>query len=188
MQTSSVPLILKERRTIFKFKPDPVTPTQIQRWIDYAVWVPNHHLTEPWRFYVLTGHAQARLAQIRAEETRKKYANKPQVERVAQRDYREYAEAPAIVVVVQQASEDAIQSEEDYAACALATYNMMLAAWAEGVGSYWATGRLSRAQETAELLGLKAGDRIVGIVRLGYPAEIPPMQRKPVDPWIHWLT
>ena len=34
----------------------------IERLLDAAVRAPSHHLTQPWRFYVLTGAAKQRLA------------------------------------------------------------------------------------------------------------------------------
>ncbi|MCL8208790.1 MAG: nitroreductase family protein [Actinomycetia bacterium] len=172
--------VIRERRTIYRFKPDPVDPAAIARWIETAVWVPNHHLTEPWRFFVLGPASRRALADIRREATRAKYRDRPQVERVAERDWREYAEAPAVVIVAQAGSDRPERQQEDYAATVLAAYALTLAAWAEGVGSAWATGRLARAPETYALVGLDPDvDRIVAILRFGYPAETPPMRRRP---------
>lgn len=183
----SVPDILYQRRTVFKFRPDPIAVSRIERYIEAATWAPNHHLTEPWRFFVLTGDAKAELADIRAECQRDKYRDKPHVERIAEKARQEYLTVPAIVVVVQKAPERPDQRDEDYAACAAATYGMLLAAWADGVGSYWGTGRVARSPRTAQLLGLSADDRIVAIVRLGQVEELPPMKRKPVSEVTTWL-
>ena len=37
------------RRTIFKFKPEPVPNDVIEQVFSYGIWAPNHHVTEPWR-------------------------------------------------------------------------------------------------------------------------------------------
>jgi len=122
--------LIRERRTIFRFKPDPIDPAAVSRWIETAVWVPNHHLTEPWRFFVLGPESRRALADIRRTLTREKYRDRPHVERVAERDWREYAEAPAVVVVGQAGSDRPEQRDEDYAATVLAAYALTLAAWA----------------------------------------------------------
>src|SRR5688572_4081782 len=63
---------IRERRSIGIVRPDAVPRPVIEQVLEAAVWAPNHHLTQPWRFFVLTGKAreelgdamvQARLAQ-----------------------------------------------------------------------------------------------------------------------------
>jgi nitroreductase len=188
--TDRVPAILRQRRTIFHFLPDPIPGPLLERWLEDAAWVPNHHLTQPWAFYVLMHEAKRALADIHARLTAAKHADKPHVARIVEKARQEFLEPPVIVVSVQRgaATRDPVGRDEDYAAVCLATYNLMLAAWADGVGSYWSTGRLARAPETQALLGTAPDDRIVAIVRLGRPARVPPMQRDPVAPHVHWLS
>ncbi|MGH7417826.1 MAG: nitroreductase family protein, partial [Candidatus Rokuibacteriota bacterium] len=56
---------IKARRSIPKLRPDAVPREIIEQMLEAAVWAPNHRLTEPWRFYVLTGDAKRRFAEIR---------------------------------------------------------------------------------------------------------------------------
>ena len=37
------------RRSIFKFKQEPVPNDVIEQIFSYGIWAPNHHITEPWR-------------------------------------------------------------------------------------------------------------------------------------------
>ena len=37
------------RRSIFKFKQEPVPNDVIEKFFSYGIWAPNHHITEPWR-------------------------------------------------------------------------------------------------------------------------------------------
>jgi nitroreductase len=45
--------LLRRRRSIKKFTSRPITRVEIEALLDAAVLVPNHRLTEPWRFSVL---------------------------------------------------------------------------------------------------------------------------------------
>ncbi len=40
------------RRTIFKFKQEPLSNDAIKQIFSYGILAPNHHVTEPWRFIV----------------------------------------------------------------------------------------------------------------------------------------
>ena len=57
---------IQRRTSVRRFRPDPVPRDTIARLLDAAVRAPNHKLTEPWRFAVLTGAARDRLADLRA--------------------------------------------------------------------------------------------------------------------------
>ena len=46
---------VKERRSIRKFKPDPVPESLIRDILDEARWAPSWGNTQPWEFYVITG-------------------------------------------------------------------------------------------------------------------------------------
>ncbi len=45
--------VLRGRRTIELFLQTPVPVKLVRAAIEAATWAPNHHVTEPWRFYLL---------------------------------------------------------------------------------------------------------------------------------------
>ena len=45
--------LLRGRRSVNFFEPEPVGAEVLLEAIEVARWAPNHRLTEPWRFYVL---------------------------------------------------------------------------------------------------------------------------------------
>ena len=49
---------IAQRRSIKKFQDRPVTREEIEALLDAAVLAPNHHMTQPWRFYVLGPNAR----------------------------------------------------------------------------------------------------------------------------------
>ena len=45
--------VLRGRRTINLYLQTPVPKKLVRAAIEAATWAPNHHVTEPWRFYLL---------------------------------------------------------------------------------------------------------------------------------------
>lgn len=180
---------IRTRRNIKLFRPDPVERVVIERIVDAGRWAPNHRLTEPWFFTVLTGRAKAELAELRRRIVTEKNAHLGEEESRRRGDnaYREMIIPPWIVVVSQRLAEDPETRREDYAAVACAVQNILLAATAEGLGSYWGTGPLTRSPEAKAYLGLPENHDIVGIVFLGYPERIPQPSRKPLSAVSRWM-
>jgi nitroreductase len=66
---------IHERTSVRRFRPDPVPREVVEQLLECAVRAPNHKLTEPWRFAVLTGVARDRYAEIRAKHRLKRYSD-----------------------------------------------------------------------------------------------------------------
>ncbi|MGH7499252.1 MAG: nitroreductase family protein, partial [Gemmatimonadales bacterium] len=178
------------RTSVRRFRPDPVPRETIERLLEAAVRAPNHRLTEPWRFAVLTSKAVARLADIRAHHRRKRYADPESAEAraAAEKMRRETGETPAFVVVMSAVSADENTREEDYAAAMMATVNLMIAAESLGLGTFLKTGGVMLEPDLAELVGLAPGFRIVGVVALGIPAEEEvPRKRRAASELTRWI-
>jgi nitroreductase len=159
---------LRTRRTVGAFAADAPPREAIERAIEAATWAPNHHLTEPWRFHVLQGAARAELAAAIGESLPAELATDK--ERASIRAKLE--RSPVVVVVTQVGNpHDAVRDREDYAACACATQNLLLAAHGQGLAAKWSTGKLANYEGAKRYLGLGEHDRIVAYVYLGYPAE-----------------
>ena len=181
---------IQGRTSVRRYRPDPVPRELIERLLDCAVRAPNHKLTEPWRFAVLTGAAKARLAEIKAEHRLKRAADPASEDaRVrSEKARRETLDSPAVVVVMARTSDDDVTREEDYAAVMMATANLMTAAQSLGLGTYLKTGGVMRDPALAQLIGLPDSYRVVGILSVGYPVEAePPRRRRPAGELTNWL-
>lgn len=181
---------ISTRTSVRRFRPDPVPTTAIQQLLDCAVRAPNHKLTEPWRFVVLTGAARDRLAEIRARHRRKRFADPagPEAEAAADKVLREARETPVYIVVITAVSTDEITREDDYAATMMAIANLMTAARSLGLGTYLRTGGVMRDPDLLALAGVQESFRVVGILSLGYPAEEEtPRRRRPAGEVTRWL-
>ena len=181
---------IQRRTSVRRFRPDPVPREIVARLLDCAVRAPNHKLTEPWRFAVLTGAARTRLAELRARHRLKRYTDPESEEARAGADKvrRETEDTPAFVVVMCAVNPDDLTREEDYAAAMMATANLMTAAQSLGLGTYMKTGGIMREPDLAALAGLESGFRIVAVVSLGYPvAEEAPRRRRPAAELTRWV-
>ena len=181
---------IQRRTSVRRFRPDPVPRETIARLLDCAVRAPNHKLTEPWRFAVLTGAARTRFANLRARHRLKRYTDPASEEARAggEKVRRETEDTPAFVVVMCAQNPDELTREEDYAAAMMATENLMIAAESLGLGTSLKTGGIMRDPDLAGLVGLEPDFRIVGVVGVGYPVEAePPRRRKSVEGFTRWV-
>jgi nitroreductase len=180
------------RRTSTRaFRPDPVPRYVIERLLAAAVRAPNHKLTEPWSFVVLIGEAKRRFAELRREHRRRRF-NPPdseQADRAAEKTWREHLDTPAFIFVMCAVSDDPVRREEDYGAAMMAVENLLIAASADGLGTFLRTGGIIENPEVKKLVGVPEGHRIVGIISLGYLAEPPEPtpRRKPLSELVRWL-
>jgi nitroreductase len=181
---------IQRRTSVRRYRPDPVPRETIELLLECAVRAPNHKLTEPWRFAVLTGEAKTRLAEIKARHRLKRYPDPDSAEArsAMEKVRRETLDVPAVIVVMSRVHEDEILREEDYAAVMMATANLMTAAQSLGLGTYLKTGGVMGDPALGELVGLLDGYRIVGVLSLGYPAEAEsPRRRRPAGDLTQWL-
>src|SRR3954469_24941839 len=105
---------ITQRTSVQRFRPDPLSRDLVQQVLDCAVRAPNHKLTQPWRFSILTGAARDRFAELRATHRLKRFDNPSSPEALAGADKvrRETRDTPAFVVVMSAVNPDEITREE----------------------------------------------------------------------------
>jgi len=178
------------RSSVRRFRPDPVARELVEELLECAVRAPNHKLTQPWRFAVLTGAARDRLAALRAAHRLKRFDDPAgsEAQASAEKQRQEALGTPLFIVAMAATSQDAITREEDYAATMMALANLMTAAQARGLGTYLKTGGIMTDPALMALAGVPEGFRIVGLVSLGYPAqEETPRRRTPAAELTRWV-
>lgn len=180
--------IIKERRTIKQYETREVSHDVIARMLDAAIWAPNHHLTEPWRFLVLTGAAKDGLAGIRRQQVAERFADPTTQQARAALDeaYRRMAGASALIAVICKDGATAELTDENRFATAAAIQNILLLAGAEGLASFWSSGVVHYAPARA-YLGLADDEFLMGIVQLGYPAQVRSGRRTPASDKTTWF-
>ena len=187
--TLPVDVAIKTRRSVARMKPDPVPREAIERMLEAAVWAPNHHLTEPWHFIVLTGSAKRRFAELRRDLRRTLFKNPdaPEIQPALKKIYADTLSMPVIIAVTTTAPDDPDLRDDDYGATMAAIQNILLVATSLGLGTYLRTGALIHYGPLLEFLGVPAGRRIAGAIYVGYPDHIPHRRRTPSINKTTWL-
>ncbi|MCG8622059.1 MAG: nitroreductase family protein, partial [Proteobacteria bacterium] len=112
----SVMEAIQSRRTIFKFKPDPVPKNVLEDILYAGIWAPNHHLTEPWRFTIIGEEVKVTLAERYGEIQIEKVTSNPEAAKaateetlaeIAERGVQKFMSKPTIVAIscVQEGNE-----------------------------------------------------------------------------------
>ncbi len=177
---------IRSRRMLPKVGEEPPTKERIAELLDLAVRAPNHHLTEPWRFYVLRGAARDRLARAIADEAMERGVSREDAEADGAR---KVSRAPVIVVFTNLPGPgDDVVEQEEIAAVAMAIQNFLLAAHASGLGAMLRTGPAAYHPSIRTQLGLAPNEHVVGFVYMGYPAgDRAPTPRKSASEQTQWL-
>ncbi|MEX2470503.1 MAG: nitroreductase [Pseudohongiellaceae bacterium] len=126
----------------------------------------DHALLRPWRFLCIRGASRERLGDLFVAAAR---AGDPtlsdtQAERIRQKPLR----APLIIVTIASPGEHPKVPvfEQDLSAAA-ATQNMLVAAYAQGVGAMWRTGAMAYDPVVKQGLGLAGHEKIIAFLYLG---------------------
>lgn len=169
--------VLRGRRTIELFLQTPVPKNLINEAIEVATWAPNHHVTEPWHFYVLGDDSKERCLDLCKDIVGAKKG-----ERAGEFKRQTWSEKPGWLVVTCQRSQDELRQHEDYAACCAAVQNMMLYLWKAGIGCKWTTGDITRDSRFFDIVGISETQAfVVGLIWYGYPKLTPTQSRKNVS-------
>ena len=173
------------RRTIAKFRPEAIPAETLTEILAAGIWAPNHRLTEPWRFVILGPETQRllgeRFGELKAEKAPAEAAERR--ERVKADSARMFQNLPAVIAMAALQEGDEQRRREDYAAVCCAAQNVLLAAWAAGIGTKWSTSPLIHDPLAYRLLSLDPTRfDIIGFLFAGYPAESPTRERRlPLD-------
>lgn len=167
---------IRSRRTVKLFLKRPVSRKLILDAIEVARWAPNHHVTEPWHFYLLGPEAIRDSVELtRTVTTERKGA------KVGDFKAESAAAIPGWLVVTCRVSDDDRMQREDYASCCCAIQNLMLYLSAAGAASKWSTGPVTKDERFLGLLGIDPEEEfVVGLVWYGYPKVLPTQSRKDV--------
>lgn len=179
---------LRNRRSIGKMTAEIPEPGLIHHIIEAATWAPNHHLTEPWRFFVLQGDARGELGEVMASIAAARESDPDAARQAAERAITKPLRAPYVIAVgVEPSTDPSIPPIEEIAAGSAAVQNMLLAAHALGLAAIWRSGWIAFEPEVREHFGISPRGTMLGFVYVGYAAmQSPFRQRRSVDEVTEW--
>ena len=170
--------LIVNRRTINEFKAQVPDQKEIIDAIDVARWVPNHHLSQPWHYYLLNPQMTQQVIELNASLVADKKGVK-----AGDKKRDRWKTMPGWLVMTCERSSNELLQQEDYAACCCSIYALSLALWQNGIGIKWTTGAVIRDQRFYDICWLdNLSQQVVGLIWYGYPEQTPQAQRrKPID-------
>lgn len=178
---------VQNRQSISRVKQDPVSRELIEKVLSAAVQAPNHFRVRPWRFVVLTGAARQQLGDVMAQSL---LARQPEsLDSALAAERARPLRAPVLIAVgVDRPSEPKVSEIENICATAAAVENMLLAAYALGLGAMWRTGPAAVDPAVKKFLGFDPDQQLIAFVYIGYPeAESNPVVRPSFDDRTVWM-
>lgn len=126
----------------------------------------DHAVLRPWRFLVVKGDSRQRLGELFADAglARDASLEPAAIEKLRCKPLR----APLVLVCISsfKPHPKVPEIEQDLSAGA-ATQNMLLAAFAQGLGAMWRTGYLAYDPTVKSGLGLSSDEKIIGFLYIG---------------------
>jgi nitroreductase len=191
-EAEAVLRLIRTRRSYPHVLPDEPPRAVIDALLEAANQAPNHHLTQPWRFFVLRGPVRRRLGEIVAEEGLKRYPapNGAAAEQRRRQVPASFERAP-IVIAVAAAPPGLpnIPPWEELAATAAAMQSILLGAHAMGLAAYWRSNGTG-LEGVKTFLGLDPDAQVVGFIYIGYPdatATLVDKPRRPHHEFVRWI-
>ncbi len=179
---------IRERRSIKRFTDRPISREEIETLLSAATLAPNHRLTQPWRFYVLGPEARYAYGLALGERKARKLEDPEAARAVRETVAQEHRALPCMIAVAVVNSENPEIRDEDYAATMMAVQNMALTAVELGLGTHLKTGGVMGDAAARAAAGLPDGERIVAVVNVGEPADVPPPKsRQTASTFTTWV-
>lgn len=164
---------MRTRASLAKLKPDAVPRELIEQLLEAAIWAPNHKMTEPWKFWIWSGHSRQRLANAFIENYRRDHpdADSEELNGPGRKTAGRILAAPVTIVVTADVGRNETETLENFVSASVAIEHILLAAHALELGAYWRTGdgAYTKPNAVLELLDLPQSARLAGFVLLGYP-------------------
>ena len=162
---ASLLALLKGRRSIRRYRLDPVPDEMVEQLLEAGQWAPSASNRQPWAFIVIRDEAIRRQVAQHAAYYFVRWAH--------------VEEAPLLIVLCGDAR-SRIYRQFLHEDVGLAGGQIMLQAKALSLGTCWIGGLDRKA--IASILNIPEHMEIVGLLTVGFPAEDPPPPaRKPLE-------
>jgi len=146
--------IIKTRRSVRKFKPDPIPDDLIEKVLEAGRWAPSGLNNQAWRFAVVTDTSV--ITQISGLT-----------------HYAKIVLAAQALIPIFLDTDKSYHREKDIQSIGACVQNMLLEIHALGLGAVWLGEIIKSNDQIKQLLGLPAELELMAVIAMGYPDEIP---------------
>lgn len=144
--------VIRTRRSIRKFKAQPIDDEIIRKIIEMGTWAPSGLNNQPWKFVI-----------IKDKELKDKVAQQTRYSRIIQN-------APVCIGVFLDNSQS-YNRVKDIQAIGACIQNMLITIHSLGLGAVWLGEILNKREEVEKILNVSSELELMAVVALGYPAE-----------------
>jgi nitroreductase len=145
---------IKTRRSVRKFKADPIPDEVIEKILEAGRWAPSGLNNQPWRFAVV-----------------RNTATKEKISKLTH--YSKIVLGARVLIPVFLDTAKSYHREKDIQAIGACLQNMLLEAHSLGLGAVWLGEIIKSNEEIKHILGLGADLELMAVIALGYPDESP---------------
>ena len=153
---------IRTRRSIRRFKKEPVPPELIEKMLEAARWAPSSVNSQPWEFIVVTG-----------PETKKRISRSFNFSSFLN-------EAPLAIAVVVDRLRTACPVQDG----TTAAYAIWLAAHDLGLGACWINPNIPSGIK--KILGIPFTKKLITVLAIGYPDEAPVHTRRKLQDFVYF--
>ncbi len=185
-------LFLRTRRSIRRFKSDPVPDSAIEDILTTATFAPSAHNRQPWRFAVVKDESvKAKLAGAMIQKFQQELENdslaRDEISKRVARSKDRILSAPVVIILSVDMSDmdtypDKHRRKAEYVmatqSAANAGMQLLLAAHAEGLGAVWVCSPLFAQKTVTDILNLPITWEPQAMYFLGYPTEVPQVRER----------
>jgi nitroreductase len=144
--------LIKSRRSVRHFRPDPPSEEAVDAILTAGAWAPSGLNNQPWSFAV-----------VREQKTKEAVAVLTKYGRIVR-------EAPALIAVFLD-NDKTYDRTKDCQAAGACMQNMLLQIHASGLGAVWLGEILNSKEDVARVLDAPKAMELMGVVAFGTPAE-----------------
>ncbi|MFC1666278.1 nitroreductase family protein [Candidatus Omnitrophota bacterium] len=144
--------IIRQRRSVREYEEKVPSYAEIEKILEAARWAPSGLNNQPWRFLVIK------------EKSKKNGLTKFT-------KYRDVIKNAPVVIAVFMDIADSYNRDKDLMAIGASIQNMILEAYALGLGTCWLGEILNKKQEVLKYLKVDNDLEFLALVVIGYPKE-----------------
>jgi len=171
--------LLRSRYSASKLGAPAPSAEAVKAMLEAAARAPDHGRLQPWRLILIEGDARRSFGEILAESLARR--NPLAGEPVLAREREKALRAPLIIVVTTRCDRSGkIPIVEQIVSAGCAAHGLMLAAFAQGLGAFWRTGKAAYDEAVKGALGVGSDDLIVGFIFVGTAIGDAPSPSRPM--------
>ena len=187
--------IIRERRSVKWLEPGPIPLDKIKTALEAAIWAPNAHNRQPWRFVVVVDESVRRellyrMAERWREDLRRDGLDEETIENVVGGGLKRSMRASILIIAcitmrdMDKYPDERRQGYEHIMATqslAAALQNMLLTLHALGLAACWRCSPLFAQEEVREVLGLPDDVEPQAMIEVGVGGVARNPSRKPLS-------